>query len=480
MAGWLLDLVIDSIAGARDEYRSGTMSGDESHFLLVQSIDYPRQPTGTWLGDKAAIDGASSISAPGTSERRHILFVDDEPQVLDGLRRMLSATSDSWQLSFVVSGEEALQLMQHTRIDAVVSDMAMPGMDGAQLLARVRELYPATARLMLSDGTDPDRVFDVVSSAHQYLTKPCDGLTLTTAVSQALAAQLSLTDTSLRELIGGVHALPTLPAVYEQIVAAVGRKDVRLAEIETIISSDVGTSAGILKLVNSAFFGLPREIYSIGTAVRLLGLDNIQALVLTSSLFHVNDALAWVLDVEDLRRQSLQRSAVARAIAQVEGWAGSDRDIATLSCLLRDVGRLVLAEGRPEATQQLQLSISNDLNPPSAARLAELETSAYGCTVAQASAYLLGLWRFSPAVVRTVADYPLQALDRPATKFTRVLDFASVRTSHPSEPYLPPVDGYMTQQRSTAWNIAADQLLLETPGPGAAPGTDLPYQAGSQ
>jgi len=272
---------------------------------------------------------------------------------------------------------------------------------------------------------------------------------------------LALNDPSLRDLIGGVNALPTLPVVYDQIVAAVARENVRLSDIADIISSDIGTSAEILKLVNSAFFGLPREVYSVEAAVGLLGLDNIQALVLTSSLFHVNDALAWVLDVEDLGKQSLLRAGVARAIAQLEGWAGPERDIAVLSCMLRDVGRLVLAEGRPEATQHLQSCIDSEPTPPSATRLGELETEAYGCTVAQASAYLLGLWRFTSAVVRTVAVFPLPTMDA-ATKFDRVLDFASARTRNPNDPYTPPLDEYLTEERVRAWNLAADHVLLES------------------
>src|SRR6185436_4135218 len=98
------------------------------------------------------------------------------------------------------------------------------------------------------------------------------------------------------DLIGGVTALPMLPAIYDQLVAAVGSENVELSEIAAIVAGDVATSVELLKLVNSAFFGLPREVYSVADAVRLLGLDNVQALVLASSLFRVNEALAWLLD----------------------------------------------------------------------------------------------------------------------------------------------------------------------------------------
>jgi HD-like signal output (HDOD) protein/CheY-like chemotaxis protein len=408
-------------------------------------------------------DRSLAPAAPACSpDRWHVLFVDDEPHVLHGLRRMLRSVSDSWRLSFASSAAEALRVMQADRVDAIVSDMAMPDMNGAQLLSRVQASSPSTARIILSGQTDPDTVLDVVRSAQQFLAKPCDSLELTTAVSRALAVQSFLNDPSLRDLIGGVNALPTLPAVYDQLVTAVGRQDVRMSDVARIISSDVATSTEMLKLVNSAFFGLPRQIYSIEAAVRMLGLDNIQALVLTSSLFHVNDALAWVLDVEDLRTQSMSRAGIARSIANLEGWAGPERDIAVLSCMLRDVGRLVLAEGRPDVAQQLQLNIDHDPCPVSPVRLAELESSAFGCTSAQASAYLLGLWGFSSAVVRTVAVFPLTTMDRSATRFDRVLDFASARSGRTHEQYAVQMDGYMTQERARAWNLAADHVLHES------------------
>jgi HD-like signal output (HDOD) protein/CheY-like chemotaxis protein len=390
-----------------------------------------------------------------------VLFVDDEPNVLAGLRRMMRPVMESWDLLFAGSGPEALEILDQVHVDAVVSDMKMPGMNGAELLAQVQSRHPATARLVLSGQVDPDTVLDLVRSAQQFLAKPCDPKMLTEAISRALSVQVSLTNPELRELIGGVTALPTLPAVYGELVSAIGREDADLSHIATIIASDVATSAELLKLVNSSFFGLPREVYSIGEAVRLLGLDNIQALVLTSSLLRVNDALAWILDVELLREQSLRRAAIARAIAQNDGWSPPARNIAVLSAMLRDVGKLVLVEGRPDAAAQLAADVLAENQPPSPARLAELELNAYGCTVPQASAYLLGLWGFSAAVVHTIAAYPLTDLEHGFTKFDQLLAFASTRVATPGHADLDITES-MDAERSLAWNLAADDILEET------------------
>jgi len=411
--------------------------------------------------EMSVLDAAGGAVAefPPDGGCHRVMFVDDEANVLAGLRRMLTGMKGSWEMLFASSGVEALEILSRERVDAIVSDMRMPGMNGAEFLARVQDLYPSTARLVLSGQVDPDTVLDVVRSAQQFLAKPCDALTLTSAVRRALAVQRSLSDPGLRDLIGGVSALPMLPAVYDELVTAVSTPDVDLMEIAAIVAKDVATSVELLKLVNSAFFGMPREIYSVADAVRLLGLDNVQALVLASSLFRVNEALAWVLDVEELRVQSLRRAAIARAIARCERWTARAQEVAVLSCMLRDVGRLVLTEGRPDAAAQLHGVLEAEPQAPSPARLAQLEIGAYGCSVPQASAYLLGLWGFAPAIVHTIAAQPLSGALGGVTKFEWVVDFATVRAAHPSEHVDSPIAGYMTSERLLAWNEVTDEVM---------------------
>lgn len=424
--------------------------------------------------ESAAGTAAHAVSTGQHPARRYrVMFVDDEENVLAGLRRMLHPTRDSWELVFVTSGSAALEILAHSPVDAIVSDMQMPAMNGAEFLARVQDLYPSTARLVLSGQSDPDTVLDVVRSAQQFLAKPCDMQTLTSAISRALSVQESLTDPVLRDLIGGVTALPTLPAVYDQLVEAVSSENVELSDVAAIVASDIATSAELLKLVNSAFFGLPREVYSVEDAVRLLGLDNVQALVLTSSLFRVNQGLAWILDVEELRAQSLRRAAIARAITRLERMTARARDTAVLSCMLRDVGTLVLTEGRPDAAAELHAAVEAEPEPPSPPRLNELQLSAYGCSVPQVSAYLLGLWGFAPAIVHTIAAQPLTETHRGVTKYEWLLSFAHLRAINPTEHAASFLNDYMTSERVLAWNLAADDVINQEMERSGLPGPSL-------
>ena len=105
--------------------------------------------------------------------KKRILFVDDESLALQGLERMLRNMRNEWEMEFVDSGSKALARMADAVFDVVVSDMRMPGMNGAQLLNEVMMRYPSTVRLILSGHADQDLIMKCVGSTHQYLSKPC-------------------------------------------------------------------------------------------------------------------------------------------------------------------------------------------------------------------------------------------------------------------------------------------------------------------
>jgi DNA-binding NtrC family response regulator len=102
-----------------------------------------------------------------------IIFVDDEPRVLEALRRGLRIMRDEWEMSFVSSGMDALGLMNEKQFDAIVSDMMMPGMSGQELLERVKSTHPTVARIVLSGHCDQEAAFRLIGSDHFFLSKPC-------------------------------------------------------------------------------------------------------------------------------------------------------------------------------------------------------------------------------------------------------------------------------------------------------------------
>jgi FixJ family two-component response regulator len=122
-----------------------------------------------------------------------ILFVDDEPQILDGYKRMLYR---DFAVDIAVGGELGLAMIHDCGPYAVViSDMRMPGMNGAQFLAQVRAKVPDTVRMLLTGYTDLDGAIAAINEGNilRFLTKPCDKETLIDAISFGLAQYRSVT-----------------------------------------------------------------------------------------------------------------------------------------------------------------------------------------------------------------------------------------------------------------------------------------------
>ena len=119
--------------------------------------------------------------------RARLLFVDDDPSVLDGLRNRFRRQQAHWDMTFVGSGEAALEVLAGSPIDLVISDMRMPGMDGAELLRRVALAYPAIARLALTGYVEESGEEKVRELAHAFLYTPCDGSTLRATIDEMLS-----------------------------------------------------------------------------------------------------------------------------------------------------------------------------------------------------------------------------------------------------------------------------------------------------
>lgn len=370
-----------------------------------------------------------------TPDRPRVLFVDDEPNLLAGVRRALHRWTAHWDMVFVTSGAQALEVLAAQSFDVIVSDMRMPGINGGQLLSQVQRDYPGTARIVLSGDAERHAVLAAAASAHQFLAKPCDNTQLVAVITRVLDVRRSMADPVLVDLIGGAAGLPTLPTVYYEFTRMMAKPDVSVDAVARVLASDVGTSAEVLRLTNSAFFGLPRRVHSVQQAVRMLGLDNIQALVAAGATFRP-DGCPPSVDGRTLQQVALQRSAMVRRAAGCLNWDADQVTPVALASMLRDVGVLVLASGCPDAARRLSALTGADptvLDDPR--HVAELERAEYGCTVPQASAYLLGLWGFSHQVVSLVAGQPTP-LDSPgASPSELLLTVVHQRALRPDVPF---------------------------------------------
>lgn len=117
-----------------------------------------------------------------------VLFVDDEPNLLQGLRLSLRAKRHEWEMVFANDGTEALAELARQPCSVIVSDMRMPGLDGAQLLAQVAAQWPNTYRIILTGYAEQAALTLAKSAAHVCLNKPCELAELSEAIETGLRA----------------------------------------------------------------------------------------------------------------------------------------------------------------------------------------------------------------------------------------------------------------------------------------------------
>ncbi len=275
-----------------------------------------------------------------------IMFIDDDKNVLNGLRRSLFNYADKWEMTFCSEGREAMEVLDREQPDIVVTDMRMPHMDGAEVLSMVQEKHPEVVRIVLSGHSELDMVMKSVKPAHQFLSKPCPEEELISTLEHAFQLREIMTDQRVKKIVSGLEELPALPELYVQVREELAREDYSMERVGNLISKDLGMSTTILKLVNSSFFGLRRHVSSPAQAVVLLGSEIVESLILTVKLFsEFKPGSLLNYSINELSQHGVATGAMARVIAQSESQPVESCDRCFVAGVLHDVGKLILASG---------------------------------------------------------------------------------------------------------------------------------------
>ncbi len=354
---------------------------------------------------------------------KRILFVDDDPNVRQGLKRMLYSMRLDWEIEFAESGSQGLELMRHKSYDALVCDMRMPGLSGLDTLKIVSELYPQTIRFVLSGMVDHETSLQVTEFAHQFLTKPCEAKVLISTLQRAFAVGGSINQDGLKKLISRLKKLPSLPSLYTNIIEEIQSPQTSLERIGAIIERDPSMCAKVLQLVNSAFFGMKQNIVDPIQATSFLGVDIIKDLVLSINVFsQFNPQLIRRLGIGALWDHSTLVGVYAKTIAKAESQTKDILGFAFTAGVLHDIGKLVLAENMPaEYASALRTSARNGV------ALYETEKEIFGATHAQVGAYLLGIWGLAASVVEAI-EYHHTPMEIPGTSFSAATSVYAANT----------------------------------------------------
>jgi putative nucleotidyltransferase with HDIG domain len=330
-----------------------------------------------------------------------VLFVDGDAQLLKSLARLIATKRLNWSARFAGSGKEALRVLDEQECDVIITDASLKDMSGSVLLNQVKEQHSLILRILLTEQVDHSLISSLLKSAHQLLAKPCPLDQLVEAIECAISLRSLYMNPAVRRIIYRMEHLPVVPRIYLELTQELRKKDCAPNSLGAIIARDMGLTAGVLKMVNSPFFGLSRRIESPQQAVSFIGVSILKGLVIYEQIFKaLNPANYPDFDVERLWEHSLNAARCCKAVVKHEGGSGKELDSAFSAGLLHDIGKIVLAEGcSEEYVCALQKSRSENLP------LVEAEVALLGVAHAEVGAYLLGLWGFPEPLVSAIADH---------------------------------------------------------------------------
>ena len=243
-------------------------------------------------------------------------------------------------------------------------------------------------------------------------------------------------DTAL-ERLGNIETLYSLPEVYYQLRETLDNPDFYMEDVVSVISSDPGMTARLLRLVNSAFYGFTSKIYSVSHAIGMIGIQTLQDLVLATSVTKTFSGMSSdLMNMDIFWYHSVHRGVVARLLASRCGVFDSERLFVT--GLLSEIGHLVMYQQLPELSQQSILRSRTESVP-----LHEVEREIFGFNYAQAGGELTRVWRL-PGILQDAIKYqldPTESEDHPlAASIVHVARAMSTRLQA-DEKALPWYDG---------------------------------------
>ncbi len=328
------------------------------------------------------------------TEPKALLFVDDEKSVLRSLRRAF--IKSDYKLYFADSGELALKMLAagKGKIDMVLSDMRMPGMDGYTFLKEVKERYPGVIRLILSGFVEESYVYKALidGSAKTYLAKPWSTRELLDLVNGLIEIEESLKEKKLLTIINTVDELPVLPKIYHQIMALIDA-DADFDKIVTVIEKDPAMTAKVLQVANSAFF--KSGTASLKRAAVFIGLMTLKDVVAGSAVFQALAATAsGPYSIDSIWEHAVACNGLVCEMYELIHDEKIPEDTASVG-LLHDVGLLVMLKYFPQ--ELIQIIALQKQYPEKSLLL--LEEAVLGVDHARLGAFLLNWWNMPYPVV---------------------------------------------------------------------------------
>ncbi len=316
-----------------------------------------------------------------------------------GLQRLLDlrATRPEWDGTAVSDPKDAERALANEQFDAVITEVESPNDDRLTFLDYLCAERPEPARLVMTNDRRSNEKLQTLKSSLGVLPNDTPIESVANLVERSIDVSALIRNNELKTLVQRIESLPPAPTVFRKLNQALVDDRSDAATVASIIGEDPALAGEVLRVVNSAAFGLRREITSIAEAVSLLGFVMVRNLATSVSVYRAAQRTnrRSALQIERIQQHSLETARIASSMASNRILA----DECYLAGLLHDVGKLVFITLEPGFLELVESEAERCQRP---ATTIEREYG-FGVTHAEVGAYLLHTWGLPYPVIEAAA-----------------------------------------------------------------------------
>ena len=336
-----------------------------------------------------------------TMDTRSILLAVKDPQTLIDITQALGP---GWRVASVASEADALLLFEKRSFDALLVDFNLVSPDASELLNQVLEKYPNTIRFLLAYEADLALVAAKVLGTPHILPKPVDPISLKSRIENEVKD--SNAEPRESEPANIPVDVPAIPSIYAEVLKTLELPGVTNEQAGEIIARDAALTSELLKLTNSSYLGMPRNISDPVKAVAALGLETVRVAVMTLQFLAEHSRLRFgYLSVDQIWQHSVNVGQIARDLVLFET---KDRALASQALaagLLHDLGKVVLAKNFEDLYGRV-----HSLARKQPVAMWDIEKEMFGANHGEIGACLVGMWNMPAAIVDAAALHHEPAL----------------------------------------------------------------------
>jgi len=328
----------------------------------------------------------------------NILFIDSDKTTLAGFRRQMQLHKAKWNSFFATDHSEAINIINENNIDILVCNTCNPDKHGMDFLGRVSEMKPGIVRILLTSELNSEKAIQCISIAHQVFTKPSKIMDMLLDIEKYIDSLKNVFSDDLKKTFNLTKKLPSFPSSIAVIQNELNKENYNLKNIARIINDDPSLSTGLLRLVNSPFFGIKTTVVDPLQALNFLGFETVKAFIISNYLYsHYKVKNTDDFNFENLKRHSSTVANFASIIARELGFKASVVEEAHSAGILHDIGKIILYAEHYSYYNEL-VKEAKSKNVP----LWELEETQIGLNHADIGGYLFLLWGFPQNLVDAI------------------------------------------------------------------------------